>query len=104
MSADDLVEIKINFFIGNYGSAVNEAEALTGLPVALDAERKLFLYRSHLAQGNYSFILDEVWELFFFFFFFFFLFFLILFFFLFLFLFFFFLFCFVRLTKMPMMN
>jgi hypothetical protein len=58
--ADELVEIRTNFFIGNYQAVINEAENTNSSSAMAQVEKRLFVYRSHLALMNYSFVLDEV--------------------------------------------
>lgn len=56
---DDLFEIRINFYIGNYQQTINEA---TKLKVAanLQLEKDLFMYRSYIAQKKFGVVLDEI--------------------------------------------
>jgi hypothetical protein len=51
---EDILEIKTNFFIGNFQSVINEGEG------SMNPEKRLFVYRSHIALQNYSYVLDEV--------------------------------------------
>jgi len=51
---EELVEIKTNFFVGNYQSVINDGD---GSP---NAEKRLYAFRSQIALHNYSYVLDEV--------------------------------------------
>jgi len=57
---EELVEIKTNFFIGNYQAVINEADSLNSPNSLINAEKRLFVFRSNIALQNYSFVLDEV--------------------------------------------
>eukprot|EP00008_Paramoeba_atlantica_P011124 CAMPEP_0201500316 /NCGR_PEP_ID=MMETSP0151_2-20130828/80824_1 /ASSEMBLY_ACC=CAM_ASM_000257 /TAXON_ID=200890 /ORGANISM="Paramoeba atlantica, Strain 621/1 / CCAP 1560/9" /LENGTH=295 /DNA_ID=CAMNT_0047893449 /DNA_START=78 /DNA_END=965 /DNA_ORIENTATION=+ len=58
--ADELLEIRTNFYIGNYQFVINEAENISSPNPSVNEEKRLLVYRSHLALQNYSFVLDEV--------------------------------------------
>jgi len=52
---EELLEIKTNFFIGNYQSVINEDDGSSA-----NAEKRLYVFRSQIALQNYSYVLDEV--------------------------------------------
>lgn len=58
-SVDELFELRNNFYLGNYTSAVNEANKLK-LTGEKAVERDVFLFRSLIAQKQYSVVQGEV--------------------------------------------
>lgn len=56
---DELFELRNNFYLGNYTAAVNEANKLK-LSGEKAVEKDVFLFRSLLAQKQYSVVLEEI--------------------------------------------
>jgi len=56
---DELFELRNNFYLGNFTAAVNEANKLK-LSGEKAVEKDVFLFRSLLAQKQYSVVLEEI--------------------------------------------
>jgi len=59
-TVDELYEVRNNFMLGGYQTAINEASSLHTASDALALEKDCFVFRSYLGQGNYQFVLDEL--------------------------------------------
>lgn len=57
---DDLFTLRNHFWLGSYQLAIAEGSGLGRLPESLRVERDEFIYRSYLALGQYSIVLEEV--------------------------------------------
>uniref|UniRef100_A0A7S2F9R0 Coatomer subunit epsilon n=1 Tax=Florenciella parvula TaxID=236787 RepID=A0A7S2F9R0_9STRA len=57
---DDLYTLRTLFWLGNYQRVPVEASSLNRLPEALRIEVKEFVYRSYIAMGQHSIVLDEI--------------------------------------------
>ena len=57
---DDLFTLRNHFWLGSYQLAIAEGSGLGRLPDSLRIERDEFIYRSYVALGQYSIVLDEV--------------------------------------------
>lgn len=57
---DDLFTLRNHFWLGSYQLAIAEGSGLGRLSDSLRIERDEFIYRSYVALGQYSIVLDEV--------------------------------------------
>jgi len=57
---DELFTLRNHFWMGNYQLAINEASSMNRLSDDLKIEKETFVYRSYVALGQYSVVLDEV--------------------------------------------
>lgn len=57
---DDLFTLRNHFWLGSYQLAIAEGSGLGRLPDSLRIERDEFIYRSYVALGQYSIVLNEV--------------------------------------------
>jgi len=58
--ADELFELKNNFYLGSYQAGINEARSIHPSSDSVALERDCFVYRSWIALGNYDIVLDEI--------------------------------------------
>jgi len=59
---DELYDVRNNFYLGDYQGCLQAAQAARPSTDSVREERDCFLYRSYIAQGNYSLVLGEVDE------------------------------------------
>tara|TARA_R110002050_G_scaffold247462_2_gene385231 strand:- start:718 stop:1182 length:465 start_codon:yes stop_codon:yes gene_type:complete len=59
-AADELLEMRSHFFIGNYQLAINDADAITGGNPEVQARKKLLQYRCYICLGNANLVIDDV--------------------------------------------
>nr|SVE75907.1 EOG090X0A8E [Daphnia hispanica] len=57
---DELFEVKTQFYIGNYQSAINEAQKLKLSNNLQKLERDVFVYRSYIALKKYGVVMNEI--------------------------------------------
>lgn len=57
---DELFEVKTQFYIGNYQSAINEAQKLKLNNPVLKLERDVFVYRAYIALKKYGVVINEI--------------------------------------------
>eukprot|EP01089_Gocevia_fonbrunei_P016458 TRINITY_DN5101_c0_g1_i1.p1 TRINITY_DN5101_c0_g1~~TRINITY_DN5101_c0_g1_i1.p1 ORF type:complete len:312 (+),score=64.45 TRINITY_DN5101_c0_g1_i1:92-1027(+) len=59
-AVDDLFELRTNFLIGHYQAAINEGLNVNLSDDSLKLERDIYIYRSYIAKGEFSTVLEEV--------------------------------------------
>nr|CAG4641896.1 EOG090X0A8E [Eurycercus lamellatus] len=57
---DELFEVKTQFYIGNYQSAINEAQKLKLNNPEVKLERDVFVYRAYIALKKFSVVISEI--------------------------------------------
>nr|SVE72457.1 EOG090X0A8E [Daphnia similis] len=57
---DELFDVKTQFYIGNYQSAINEAQKLKLNNTFQKLERDVFVYRSYIALKKYGVVINEI--------------------------------------------
>ncbi|KAK4023592.1 coatomer subunit epsilon isoform X2 [Daphnia magna] len=57
---DELFDVKTQFYIGNYQSAINEAQKLKLNNTLQKLERDVFVYRSYIALKKYGVVINEI--------------------------------------------
>nr|CAG4647254.1 EOG090X0A8E [Megafenestra aurita]SVE92539.1 EOG090X0A8E [Megafenestra aurita] len=57
---DELFDVKTQFYIGNYQSAINEAQKLKLNSPVQKLERDAFVYRAYIALKKYTVVLNEI--------------------------------------------
>jgi len=57
---DELFEVKSQFYIGNYQTAINEAQKLKVHSPELKVARDYFVYRSYIALKKFSVVMSEI--------------------------------------------
>merc|ERR1711928_112268 len=57
---DELFEVKSQFYIGNYQTAINEAQKLKLQSPELKIARDYFVYRSYIALKKFSVVMNEI--------------------------------------------
>nr|SVE75276.1 EOG090X0A8E [Daphnia dolichocephala] len=57
---DELFDVKTHFYIGNYQSAINEAQKLKLSTTLQKLERDVFVYRSYIALKKYGVVINEI--------------------------------------------
>lgn len=58
--SEELFDLKTNYFIGNYQYAITEASTIQSSDARVNLEKNVFMYRSHVALGQYDVVLNEV--------------------------------------------
>nr|XP_026654983.1 coatomer subunit epsilon [Zonotrichia albicollis] len=58
--ADELFDLRNNFYIGAFQAAINEAQRAKPSSPQQEAERDVFLFRSYIAQRKFGVVLDEL--------------------------------------------
>jgi len=58
--ADQLFELRNLFLVGNYQAAINAGLSLSNLPERAQVERDVLIFRSYIAKGEYTVVLDEI--------------------------------------------
>jgi len=59
---DELYTLRNLYWLGNYQSAINEANGLNKIPAALQTEKSEYVYRCYLGLGQHHIILSEIKE------------------------------------------
>nr|CAG4646444.1 EOG090X0A8E [Macrothrix elegans] len=57
---DELFDVKAQFYIGNYQSAINEAQKLKLYASDLKTERDIYVFRSYIALRKYGVVMSEI--------------------------------------------
>lgn len=60
VDTDELFEVKTQFYIGNYQSAINEAQKLKIVNPEVKIERDVFIYRAYIALKKYGVVISEI--------------------------------------------
>ncbi|NXV58528.1 COPE protein, partial [Molothrus ater] len=58
--ADELFDLRNNFYIGAFQAAINEAQRAKPSSPQQETERDVFLFRSYIAQRKFGVVLDEL--------------------------------------------
>nr|CAG4634949.1 EOG090X0A8E [Alona affinis] len=57
---DELFDVKTQFYIGNYQSAINEAQKLKINNAEVKLERDVYVYRAYIALKKYGVVMGEI--------------------------------------------